>query len=317
MRILITGATGYIGRQLAKSLSREHELFATVREPSSQLEPSIVQYSGFDMLGDNDWSKVLPDIEVVVYLAGRAHVGHVTNTESDGEYMKINCDAAVEAAKAAAYHSVKRFVYISSARVNGARSIVPFCEADMPNPLDLYGQSKYAAEIKLTELSKDSDLEIVVIRPPMVVGPNAPGNVGRIVKWASRGIVWPLPLGSTRNKRSVVGLDNLISFITLCLSHPRAANEVFFVADEVDLSTTQLLECFTAAFHKKTIMVPVLPSLMRLALTMLGKAHLANRLFGDFQVSTSKARDLLGWRPGVSLKAQCEEIYKVRSSQDQ
>lgn len=311
MKILITGATGYIGRQLTESLSVEHEISVTVREHSSQLGPSIVQYSGFNMLTDNDWSKVFLDIDVVVYLAGKAHVTRATNTEIDSEYMKINCDAAVEAAKAAAEHSVKRFIYISSARVNGAKSIVPFCEVDMPNPLDLYGQSKYAAELKLSRLSKQSDLEVVVIRPPMVVGPNAPGNVGRIVKWASRRMVLPLPLGSTGNKRSIVGLRNLISFITICLSHPRAANEVFFVADEVDLSTTQLLEYFAVAFHKKPIMVPIPPFMMRSALMMAGQPHLSNRLFGDFQVSTSKARDLLGWRPEVSFKAQCEEIYKT------
>jgi nucleoside-diphosphate-sugar epimerase len=311
MRILITGATGYIGRQLAESLSREHEISATVREHSRHLEPPIVQHSGFDMLADNDWSTALLDIDAVVYLAGKAHITRSTNAEIDSEYMAINCDAAIDAAKAAAEHSVKRFIYISSVSVNGEQSAQPFCEADMPNPVGLYGQSKYAAELKLFQLSKESDIEIVVIRPPMVVGPNAQGNVGRIVKWASRRIVLPLPLGSTGNKRSVIGLSNLVAFITICLSHPRAVNEVFFVADEADLSTTQLLKYFAIAFHKKPIMLQIPPFIMRAGLTMIGKSHLSKRLFGDFQVNTSKARDLLGWRPGVSLKDQCEEIYKA------
>lgn len=311
MKILITGATGYIGRQLAESLSGEHEIFATVREPSRQLGPSIVQYSGFDMLGDNDWSTVLADIDVVVYLAGKAHATCPPNAETDGEYMKINCDAAVEAAKAAAESFVRRFIYISSVGVNGEQSSVPFCEADIPTPLGPYAQSKYAAELKLFHISQQSGLEVVVVRPPMVVGPNAPGNVGKIVKWAGHRILLPLPLGYTQNKRSVVGLSNLISFITICLAHPRAANEVFFVADGVDLSTTQLLEHFAVAFGKKPILVPIPPRLLRLALRMMGKRKLAIRLLGDFQVNTGKARNLLDWNPEVNFKDQCEEIVKL------
>jgi nucleoside-diphosphate-sugar epimerase len=311
MKILITGATGYIGRQLTNSLAVDHEIFAVVREYSKRLDPSIVQHTGFDMLDDNDWGKVLPDIDVVVYLAGKAHITRLTNTDIDSEYMRINCEAAVEMAKSAAEHSVKRFIYISSVSVNGEQSVVPFCEADIPKPIGLYGQSKYAAELKLSQLSKTSDIDIVVIRPPMVVGPNAQGNVGKIVKWANRRIVLPLPLGSTRNKRSIVGLSNLVSFITICVSHPRAANEVFFVSDEADLSTTQLLKSFAVAFHRKPILVPIPPFIMMLWLTMIGKSHLSKRLFGDFQVNTSKARDLLGWRPEASFGDQCEEIYKT------
>jgi nucleoside-diphosphate-sugar epimerase len=313
MKILITGATGYIGRELARSLSGEHEICAVVREHSSQLGPPIVQYSGFDMLADNDWSMVLADIDAVVHLAGKAHVTNATSVDINREYMQINCDAAVEVAKAAAEHSVKRFIYISSARVNGEQSGAPFCESDIVSPLDPYGQSKYAAELKLFQLSRQSDLEVVVIRPPMVVGPNAPGNVRKIVQWASRRTLLPLPLGNTKNKRSVVGLSNLISLITICLNHPRAANEVFFVADDVDLSTTQLFEHFAVAFRKNPIMVPISPLIMRLALTMIGKRSISKRLFGDFQVSTSKAHDLLGWRPAVSFKDQCEAIYKASS----
>lgn len=313
MKILITGATGYIGRQLTKSLSGEHEIFAVVRERSSQLDPSIVQYSGFDMLGDNDWSMALADIDAVVHLAGKAHVTNARSIDINREYMQINCDAAVAVAEAAAERSVKRFVYISSARVNGEQSSVPFCESDAVSPLDPYGQSKYAAELKLFHLSEQSDLEVVVIRPPMVVGPNAPGNVGKIIQWASRRTLLPLPLGNTQNKRSIVGLSNLISLITTCLNHPRATNEVFFVADDVDLSTTQLFEHFAVAFRKKQIMMPIPPWIMRLALTMIGKRSISKRLFGDFQVSTSKAHDLLGWRPEISFNDQCEEIYKARS----
>lgn len=311
MRILITGATGYIGRQLTNSLVGEHEIFTAGREHSKLLDPSIVQHVGFDMLEDNDWGKVLPDIDVVVCLAGKAHIARLTNTDINHEYMRINCEAAVEVAKSAAEHSVKRFIYISSVSVNGEQSAAPFHEDDMPKPIGAYGQSKYAAELELLQLSKTSDLEIVVIRPPMVVGPNAQGNVGRIVTWASGRILLPLPLGHTGNKRSIVGLSNLISFITICLSHPRAANEVFFVSDEVDLSTTQLFKSFAVAFRKKPILVPIPPFIMKLGLAMMGKSHLAKRLFGNFQIETSKARDLLGWKPEVSLKSQCEEIYEA------
>jgi nucleoside-diphosphate-sugar epimerase len=205
----------------------------------------------------------------------------------------------------AADKGVKRFVFLSSIGVNGNNSVKPFSEKDTPNPQEPYAISKYEAEQGLLVLAKKTGMQVVIIRPPLVYGPNAPGNFGTLVNWLRRGV--PLPLGAINNKRSFVALDNLVSFIALCADRtrsPKAANQVFLISDGEDVSTTQLLRKVADALGKKRWLLPVPVGLMSFVARFIGKGDVANRLFGSLQVDSSKARDLLGWQPVITMDEQ-------------
>ena len=181
----------------------------------------------------------------------------------------------------------------------------PFCEKDTPNPQGPYAISKYEAELGLLALAKKTSMEVVIIRPPLVYGPNAPGNFGSLVNWLRRGV--PLPLGAINNKRSFVALDNLVSFIAFCVDRsqsPKAANQVFSISDGEDVSTTQLLRKVADALGKEPYLLPVPVGLMIFAARLIGKGDVANRLFDSLQVDSSKARDLLGWQPVITMDEQ-------------
>jgi len=173
-----------------------------------------------------------------------------------------------------------------------------FSEEDVPCPQDAYAVSKWEAEKGLTAI-EETGLEVVIIRPPLVYGPGVKANFRLLMKWVKRGV--PLPLGAVHNKRSFVALDNLVSFIIHCMGHPRAANEVFLISDDEDVSTTELLQKMAHAFGKRPFLLPVPVGLMTFAAGLLGKRDVADRLFGSLQVDNSKARDLLGWKPVVTM----------------
>ena len=197
---------------------------------------------------------------------------------------------------------VRRFVYISTIGVNGDVTYnKPFSEYTDPAPHTLYAKTKFEAENKLFALGKKSGMEITVIRPPLVYGPNAPGNFGTLMKYLNSKI--PLPLGSVHNSRSLVGIDNLVSFIKLCITHPEAANEVFVVSDDDDISISMLLEHLGCYLNRPTRLVPVPPSLLVFFAMILGKRKMSKQLLENLQVDVSKAKKLLGWAPPVSLQA--------------
>jgi nucleoside-diphosphate-sugar epimerase len=211
-------------------------------------------------------------------------------------------------AELAADEGVKRFVFLSSIGVNGNNSVMPFSEKDTPNPQEPYAISKYEAEQGLLVLAKKTGMQVVIIRPPLVYGPNAPGNFGTLVNWLRRAV--PLPLGAINNKRSFVALDNLVSFIALCADRtrsPKAANQVFLISDGEDVSTTQLLSKVADALGKKRWLLPVPVGLMSFVARLIGKGDVANRLFGSLQVDSSKARDLLGWQPVITMDEQLHQ----------
>jgi nucleoside-diphosphate-sugar epimerase len=182
---------------------------------------------------------------------------------------------------------------------DGEREGAAFCERDVPEPQDSYAVSKYEAEQGLLAIAEETGMEVVIIRPPLVYGPGVKANFLRLIKLVKLGI--PLPLGAVHNKRSFVALDNLVSFIILCMDHPRAANEVFLISDGEDVSTTELLQKMAQAFGKRSFLLPVPVGLMTFVAGLLGKKDVADRLFGSLQVDSSKARDLLGWEPVVSM----------------
>jgi nucleoside-diphosphate-sugar epimerase len=195
---------------------------------------------------------------------------------------------------------VKRFLFISSIGVNGNINTRPFTEDDEPNPAEPYALSKWEAEQGLWEIQRETGMEVVIIRPPLVYGPNAPGNFGSLMRWVEKGL--PLPLGAIDNQRSLVALDNLVDLIITCIDHPAAANQVFLAGDGEDLSTTELLRGVARAMGKSAHLIPVPPSLLMLGATLLGKKAVAQRLLGSLQVDISKARRLLGWQPPVSVE---------------
>jgi nucleoside-diphosphate-sugar epimerase len=211
-------------------------------------------------------------------------------------------------AKQAVEAGVERFIFLSSIGVNGNQNNQPFLENDIPNPQEPYAISKYEAEQGLLKLAQNSSLEMVIIRPPLVYGNNAPGNFGRLIQWASSKLILPLPLGAVNNARSLVAIDNLVSFIAICTLHSKAANEIFLISDNDNLSTTQLLKKIAKAFNKKALLLPVPVSWIVFVAKLLGKEADVTRLFSSLIVDSSKARDLLDWHPITTMDEQLCKI---------
>jgi len=304
VKLLITGADGYIGSELSRCLEEleNYSLIKLSRTPS--LLKNLILSP--ELSTNGDWERVLADVSVIVHLAGRAHILNDNVLNPLTEFRRVNVEGTLNLAKQAIKQGVKRFVYISSIGVNGNNNKQPFIELDTPNPQEPYAISKLEAERGLLALAKESSLEVVIIRPPLVYGSNAPGNFGSLVKWANKRI--PLPFGAIRNQRSFIALDNLVSFIIHCIDHPKAANEVFLISDGEDVSTTQLLKKVTKSFGKRAFLLPIPVSWMTFSAKMIGKADVANRLFGSLQVDSSKARDLLSWKPVVTMDEQLKKI---------
>ena len=299
MRVLVSGAGGFVGRAVCTELAqRKHDVHRAVR----RLVGTGVRYFELGDIGPaTNWSGALADVNVVVHLAARVHIMHERAENPLKEFRKVNVAGTEHLARAAAASGIKRFVYISSIGVNGAQTVLgkQFSEIDKPNPHNAYALSKWEAEQGLLNIAAETGMEVVIIRPPLVYGPNAPGNFGSLMGWLKRGI--PLPLGAIHNQRSLVALDNLVDLIVTCLIHPAAANQTFLVSDGEDVSTTELLRRMGRAMNCPARLVPVPASWLRLAAILVSKQDMAQRLCSSLQVNIAKTRDLLGWRPPLSL----------------
>ena len=218
------------------------------------------------------------------------------------EFRKSNVEGTLNLARQAASAGLRRFIFISSIKVNGESTSAGryFCPFDAPAPEDPYGISKMEAERGLMQLASETGMEVVIIRPPLVYGPGVKGNFASLIKLMGKGL--PLPLGAINNKRSLVGIDNLVDLIIRCIDHPAAANQVFLAGDGEDLSTTELLRGLAEAMGRAARLIPVPAALLSLGATLLGKRAVAQRLLGSLQVDISKTRQLLGWEPPVSVK---------------
>jgi nucleoside-diphosphate-sugar epimerase len=301
-RVLVTGGRGFVGSALADSALAAG---FTVRISSRQ---ELIAAEGgleFSRVGDlgttTDWVAALDDVEAVVHCAGRAHVLHETVEDPLAAFRIVNLDATLNLARQAFEAGVKRFVFISSIGVNGSQTPMgkPFSEADKPNPHNAYALSKWEAEQGLLRIADETGLEVVIIRPPLVYGPNAPGNFGALMRAVQRG--WPLPLGAVHNQRSLVALDNLVDFIITCITRPKAANQTFLVSDGYDLSTSELVRSMAQAAGVPARLLPVPVWALQAGASLLGKGDAVQRLCGNLQVDISKARSLLGWVPPVSV----------------
>jgi len=307
--ILVTGATGFVGKALINELvAKKFSISALVRNDSCLLFDEVKKISVDDLTVLRDYSEIMHNIEVVVHVAGRAHIMNEVVANPLAEFRRMNTNVTLHLARQAVGAGVKRFIFLSSVKVNGEITQVgqSFKPDDGYIPIDPYGLSKYEAEQGLLAIAKATGMEVVIIRSPLVYGVDVKANFASMIKWVNSGV--PLPLGAVHNKRSLIALDNLVSFIVCCVDHPKAVNEVFLISDGEDVSTTELLQKVAGAFEKSALLIPVPVCLMTLAARLIGKADVANRLFGSLQVDSSKARDLLGWKPVITMDEQLKKI---------
>jgi nucleoside-diphosphate-sugar epimerase len=301
--ILVTGGSGFLGGALLRHLasSDEYSLIASLRDGRTDLPQSIRKVTLGDLTPSNNWREALTDVDVVVHAAARVHVMNEALADPLAAFRFVNVDATLNLARQAIEAGVKRFIYISSIKVNGEFSEpgAALTADDIPAPVDPYGISKLEAELGLRSLAANTPMEIVIIRPVLVYGPGVRANFLNMIRWLDKGV--PLPFGAVNNKRSLVSLDNLIDLIITCFSHPLAANQTFLASDGEDVSTTELLRKIAAVLNKRVVLLPLPVGLMTLAARLLGKAAIANRLFGSLQVDISKNKRLLGWTPPVTL----------------
>ena len=302
-RILVTGANGFIGNALVKRLLTQEEfrgVALAMRRIGLQWPESVSQYIVGSLDAANDWSSALEEISVVVHCAARVHLLADKSVSPLDDFRRTNVRGTLNLARQAATAGVRRFVFLSSIGVNGAETFrEPFTAQLEVAPHSPYAVSKYEAELGLHALAVETGMEVVIIRPPLVYGPNAPGNFGSLMRWLQRGV--PLPLGAIHNHRSLVALDNLVDLIVTCTTHPAAANQTFLVSDGEDVSTTELLRRMGQAMNCPACLIPVPTSWLKLAATMVGKQDVAQRLCGSLQVDIEKTRQLLGWRPPLTL----------------
>lgn len=299
MRILVTGASGFVGTRLTRTLVARgaHQIRCAVRSESPALPSGVETTKIPDISWDTQWTRALEGIDAVVHLAAKVHDLKAQGPDSLSAYRTINAEGTANLARQAAAAGVKRFVFLSSVKVNGEAG--EFRETDDPRPADPYGISKLAAETALDDIARSSSMSVTIVRPPLVYGPGVKANFRALLRAVSRRV--PLPLGAINNRRSLVALDNLVDFLILCVEHPMAANEVFFVSDGDDVSTTELLRRAAGALGKSARLLPVPPSLLVLAASIIGKRDAVQRLTGTLTVDISKARRLLGWSPPITM----------------
>ena len=304
MRVLVTGATGFLGQALVRQLATEQRFVprAASRREWKERSERVESVRVGELRADTDWSMALADVDCVVHLAARVHVMHETAADALAAFREVNVEGTLNLARQAADAGVRRFVFISSIKVNGEQTAPGqiFGADDQPWPQDPYGVSKWEAEQRLMELAEVTGMEVVCIRPPLVYGPRVKGNLASLIRVVAKGL--PLPLGAIHNRRSLVGLDNLVDLIVTCVNHPAAANQVFLAGDGQDLSTTELLRSIARAMGKPSRLIPVPAGVLMLGATLLGKKAMAQRLLGSLQVDISKARTVLGWEPPVSVE---------------
>ncbi|WFR95561.1 UDP-glucose 4-epimerase family protein [Rhizobium tumorigenes] len=295
--ILVTGATGFVGTALCADLTARGIAF----RPASRLPTS-----GFHPVGvidsRTDWTQALVGVDCVVHLAARVHVMDDTAADPLAAFRAANVDATLNLARQAAAAGARRFIFISSIKVNGEETAPdrPFTAADVPEPGDPYGLSKWEAEQALFDLGRQTGMDIVVIRPPLIYGPGVKANFASLMRLARRGL--PLPFGLISNRRSLLFVGNLTDFIILCVAHPNATNRTFLVSDGEDLSIGQLIAGISGAMGRKAWLLPVPPRLIEAAAAMLGKGPAARRLLGSLQVDTGETRRVAGWTPPFSCE---------------
>ncbi|WP_198266702.1 UDP-glucose 4-epimerase family protein [sulfur-oxidizing endosymbiont of Gigantopelta aegis] len=319
LKVLITGSNGFVGQSLASSLVEEPmALIKTYRHlpespgyHSESTEDMVRCFAVGDINAQTQWQAALSGVDAVVHLAARVHVMQETHADPLAAFREVNTQGTLNLARQAVDAGVKRFIYLSSIKVNGEKTAdKPFFADDVPAPQDPYAISKFEAEQQLLQLGKETGLEIVIIRPTLVYGRGVKGNFRRLINLVNKSL--PLPFSGIKNARSLVSIDNLCSLIQVCLSHPKAADEVFLVNDGQDVSTTELFETIATVLHVKSRLFYLPRGWIRFFAALLHKNAEFERLFGSLQVDISKNEQLLGWKPGLSVKDGIKKMLESR-----
>lgn len=299
MSVLITGASGFIGSALcAEMAKRQLSFFPVYRQATARTEARIVP----DIHPATDWSAALAGVEVVIHLAARVHVMQDTEQDPLAAYRAANCAATLNLARQAAAQGVRRFVFLSSIKVNGEETAPgqPFHHDSQPAPQDPYGVSKWEAEQGLWQVAAETGMEVVVIRPPLVYGPGVKANFAQLMRWVKKGI--PLPLASIHNQRSMVFLGNLLDLILVCSRHAAAAGQTFLVSDGQDVSTPGLIRAIAAAYGKTARLLPCPPGVLQVLAGLAGRGAAVQRLASCLQVDISHTCASLDWVPPYRME---------------
>ena len=301
MTVLVTGANGFVGAALCATLARKPvRLRVAVRHPVAALPG--VEVAAINSIGPQTlWADALQGCDTVVHLAARAHVMREEAVDPLAAYRSVNTDGTLHLARQAAAAGVRRFVFLSSIKVNGEATTPghAFRASDTAHPQDPYGTSKWEAEQGLHQIAQDTGMEVVTIRPPLVYGPGVKANFAALLRAVANQL--PLPLGAIHNLRSLVGLDNLVDLILTCTTHLAAAQQTFLVSDGEDLSTTELVRCMARAMGQPSRLLPVPAWLLQAGARLMGQGAAAQRLCGHLQVDIQHTRDVLGWTPPVTF----------------
>ncbi|MBF8780875.1 SDR family oxidoreductase [Pseudomonas fulva] len=301
--VLVTGGNGFVGRALVAHLlgKQARPVVAAVRRADAEVPTGArkVVVAGLD--SRTDWAGALAGVEQVVHTAARVHVMAEAASDPLAEFRRVNVEGTLALAEQAARAGVRRFVFISSIKVNGeqTRPGCPFDAEQPARPVDPYGISKHEAEQGLRRLAQASGMQLVIIRPVLVYGPGVAANFASMMRWLQRGV--PLPLGAVDNRRSLVSLGNLVDLIGVCLEHPQAAGQTFLASDGEDLSTPELLRRMAHALGRRARLLPVPPAWLALAGRLTGRTPVVQRLLGSLQVDIHKNHQLLGWQPSVAV----------------
>ena len=302
MKFMISGAGGFVGRALCAELFRRGQsVSAAVRSDKSSIKNTEVIIVGA-IDSKTKWADALCDVDVVIHLAARVHVMREKAADPLAEFLKVNLHGTSNLARQAACFGVKRFVYVSSIKVNGEQTSATqsFTELDEPSPQDFYSISKWQAEQALWRIAQETGLEIVVVRPPLVYGPGVKGNFAQMLAVIAKR--FPLPLASVYNRRSLIYVENLVDALIVCATHPVAAGQTYLVCDGEDISTPDLLRQLGYAMGCPAHMLPFPPSWLRMLGKLSGKSEQVERLLGSLQVDSGKIRRDLNWFPPYTLQ---------------
>lgn len=303
MSLLLTGASGFVGGALLHRLAASGQsLRACYRALPPTLPDGVECFEIHHFAEESAWRAALCGVKVLVHAAARVHVMEEDVVDPLQEFRRINVEGTLALGRWAAEAGVRRFVFISSVKALGeeTRPGVPFSADSPPAPEDAYGISKWEAEQGLQQLARETGMEVVIVRPPLVYGPGVKANFASMMRWLSRGV--PFPLGAvTNNSRSFVALENLVDLIVVCTRHPAAANQTFLVSDGDDLSTAELLQRMGQALGRR-VFLPKVPVLwLKWGARLIGKKGIYDRLCGSLQVDINKTRELLGWSPPLTV----------------
>lgn len=302
MTMLITGASGFVGRHLTKI---KGDFRCVVRSGKKNTFPDSYVVSAID--ANTQWNDCFHGVESIIHLAGLAH----SNSFTFDDYKRINTEGTLRLALKAAEAGVKRFVFVSSIGVNGpSTSDTPFTVDHIATPHNAYTLSKFEAEVGLKKISRDTGLEVVIVRPTLVYGPSAPGNFGMLTKLVSKLPI--LPFGLANNRRSFIAVQNLADFLLTCAVHPDAHGCTFLASDSEVISTKVLTNSIAEGLGKRVIQLPIPVRLMRIVGKLAGKSDMIEQLYGNLEVDSSNAKSILGWTPPLTMKQAMGTMCEIR-----